>query len=364
MITHGLQMDDNLGIGIDAGGGSQDGMRAELTKDAAKSLAVARVVRTHSKPVAALDFHHTGELLASSGTDDNLSFVDTLSGEVKKTLALKKYGCGAVRFIHNRASAPTLLIASAALTAETSGGAPGAAANHSVRALEVASSNYARYYAGHTARVVGLAPSPADPGVFLSGSVDASARLWDARRRDAVGVITLRTGRPPAVAFDPKGLVFGAAFLDGAQMLVKLYDARLYSEGPFVEFEIDAGITDPSEFAFSPDGEHFLIASAETGEPVRVFDAYEGKPWRELVRPEGRNGGALSAGFSPDAKFVVAGCEDHGVCVWDVASSDVLLDKPDSHALPVGAAAWNPVFGMMATACQNVVFWLPTVVVG
>jgi COMPASS component SWD2 len=351
-----LPMDDSLTIGSSM----HDGPRAELTREAAGSLEVARVIRTHSKPVASLDFHHTGELLVSSGTDDTLIFTDALSGNVRKTLPVRKFGCGAARFARDRSSSPTLFTASAALTTTNAGGGAGAAADHAVRALDVASCDYKRYYSGHTARVVSLAPSPADPTAFLSGSMDASARLWDSRRRDAVGVITLHTGRPPSMAYDPKGLVFGASFLDGSQMHIKLYDARLYSEGPFVEFAVDAGATDPSEFVFSPDGEHFMIASAEASAPVRVFDAYEGKLWRELARPEGRTGGTLSAGFSPDAKFVLAGCEDHSVCIWEMASSDVLLDKPDKHVLPVGAAAWNPVYGMAATACQNVSLWLPS----
>lgn len=323
---------------------STEGVRAELTPDIVRSFGVAQVVRDHSKPVNSLDFHRSGELLASSGSDETILFMHPLAGSVKKVLPVKKYGCGTIRFTYGT-GVPSLLTA----TCKTG-------ADDAVRALDVSACEYLRYYSGHSGRVVGLAPSPTDPTSFLSSSLDLSVALWDSRRRDAVGQV--KTHGTPAVAFDPKGLVFGVAYLDAVGTQVKLYDARSYEEGPFVEFCVE-GDADPTCFEFSPDGENFLLASGKVGNPVRLFDAYEGKLRRSFKRPEARKTVTMCARFSPDAKFVMTGGEDHGVCIWDIATSENLLDPSDKHVLPVSSCAWNPVYGTAASACQNVALWLP-----
>jgi COMPASS component SWD2 len=323
-----------------------DFVRAELTAHLVSSFAVAKIIRDHEKPVNSLDFHHSGMLLASAGSDDTLIFTEPRSGQVKNILPVKKYGCGVIRFLYNT-STPNLLTATAAKGADDA-----------IRALDLETCAYERYYVGHSARVVGLAPSPKDPALFLSSSLDFTVSLWDARKRDPIGQISLN-GRP-AVAFDPKGLVFGVSYLDKGSTQVKLYDARSYGDGPFVDFVAGQSTADPTTFAFSPDGEYFVLSSSETGDLVRTYDAYEGKEMRRFRQVGNRWSTTLCASISPDAKFLMTGYEDHSMCIFDVASSRCLVDVTDMHALPVTSVAWNPVYGMLATACQNIALWLPT----
>lgn len=321
-------------------------VRAELGTAAVRSLSIASVFRDHSKPVVSLDFHRTGELLVSSGSDEALVFSSPLQGAVKKVVPVHEYGCGVARFTADDA-APTLLVASAKTGVEDA-----------VRALDVAVCDYERYYAGHSARVVGVAPCPTSPGVFLSASLDCSVRLWDARRRDAAGVLALQ-GRA-AVAYDPKGCVFGVAYRDQAGTQVKLYDARAVTDGPFLSFLVDAGGADATCLEFSPDGDAFLLASggAGAGGGVRVFDAFSGAARAELA-PPAPAAAALAARWSADATHVAAGCEDGALRVWAVGDAALVLDRPGAHAVPAAAVAWNPVYGVVASAGQNVALWLP-----
>lgn len=319
--------------------------RLELNSDSVRSFTIARVLRNHRKPLKCLTFHCTGELLACAGADDAISFINPLQGDLKKYVRVKKHGCGSICFTHDRDSA-SLLIASSSIETDDA-----------MQSLDVVTCSYERSYEGHSARVVCIASSPTMPTQILSSSLDGTARLWDSRKQNAVGEINV--GGRPLVAFDPKGLVFGVAYKEGDKMPVKLFDARSYEDGPFVEFEVESSTVDPTNFLFSPDGEFFLIASPEEGNTVKIFDAYEGKSHRQLSRPSNRSGATLSACFSPDAKYVLGGGEDNSVTIWDIASGEVVLDRPDKHALAVGAVGWNPCYGTYATACQNVALWLP-----
>lgn len=327
---------------------SGESTRADLTSTMLNSLSVASVFRNHSRPVTSLDFHRSGEVLVSSGADDTLVFSSPLSGTVRKVLPVRKYGAGVVRFAH--ASAPPTLLTSSK-----------AGAGDAVRALDVATCTYTRFYHGHAARVTSIAPSPLEPSVFLSAST-GSVRLWDARRRDAVGEIAV--GTAAAVAYDPKGLVFGVAHTDGADGAVgthvRLYDARAAAEGPFMSFCCPAGGAEPTCFEFSADGDMFLLASVEVGNPVRVFDAFDGGLRREFVVEGETKTATHCARFSPDARFVLTGSENHGVGIWEVASARLVMEEKEVHPMAVDACAWNPKYGMVATACQNVALWLPS----
>lgn len=328
--------------------------RAELTRADVESFRVARVIRNHSKPISSMCFHQSGDVLVSGGSDDKLVFIDPRSGAVRRVTLVKKYGCGTVRFTSGFEE-------SLLLTTTTTTGA-----DHDIRALDVETSQYSRYFAGHTAKVVDIVTSPTESTSFLSSSMDMSVRLWDTRQKDASARLQLQ--ERPIVAYDNKGLVFGIAYLDkthgqgDGQTVVKLYDPRNFEEGAFSSFKLDVGPSGPTCFSFSPDGENFLLASAHVGNPVRIFDAYEGKHRKDIHQPRSRNTSILSASFSADAKFLMTGAEDHGVALFELSSSTCILDAPKKHVLPVAATAWSPSSCMIATACQNVALWLPNTV--
>ena len=114
---------------------------------------------------------------------------------------------------------------------------------------------------------------------FLTASADGTVRLWDLRTPACNGVI--RCGTTPCVASDLQGLIFAAATDDGE---LKLYDARKYGQGPFIDFQV--GSVDPGTgkrprvtcAKFSPDGEGVLCVA---GGIMYIIDAFKGD---ELMR--------------------------------------------------------------------------------
>lgn len=318
--------------------------RAELTPQLLSSFAPARVLRKHHKPVSCLSFSQDGRHLVSSSPDDTIVLYDALQGTANASIPVQKYGAGVLRFIQDD-DPPTVVVASTT-------------ADHRIRALDLHHSQYVRSFDAHDSQVVSISASPQGPN-FISSSRDACVMLWDARQETPLG--KLRASGTPLVEYDPKGLIFGLAYnAPGLKTMVKLYDARLYNDGPFLEFLLD-NLSDsvPSCLKFSSDGEYFLLVNADVNATVSVYDAYKGACFRSFSGHRNASGVPLEASFSPDSAYISTGSDDGSIYMWALQSEKLLLEKPAVHAMPSACSVWNPVYSLFASACQNLLLWLP-----
>ena len=110
-----------------------------------------------------------------------------------------------------------------------------------------------------------MAFSP-DGKTILTGSLDNTARLWDAA-----------TGQPRGGAMTHQGPV--------------------------------------NAVAFSPDGKTILTGSVDG--KARLWDASMGRP---IGQPLTHQGAVIAAAFSPDGATVITGCRDGTARFWDVAT--------------------------------------------
>lgn len=316
-----------------------------LNSTLVSSFNVAAVFRNHRKSVSCIDICQDGKTMVSSSADDTIAVYNCLEGLDTSTIPVRKYGAGVVRFVQDN-QPPAVVVAS------TMG-------DHQIRALDIESQKYVRYFSGHDDQVVSMTSSPVGPH-FISSSQDSFIRVWDCRKKIAIGKV--RAVGTPLVAYDPKGLIFGITFnVPNSRTLVKLYDTRNFSDGPFLEFSLEnPSDSIPTCFKFSSDGEYFLVVNADVSAGVSMYDAYKGFPVRTFTGHRNASGMPLEASFSPDSKFVASGSDDGSVFVWDLETGETLLDKTQIHALPSACVVWNPVFAMSASACQNVLFWLPS----
>lgn len=317
----------------------------QLTPTLVSTFDVAAVHRQHQKSVSCLDFSRDGKTLVSSSADETVSVYNCLEGTLSSTIAVKKYGAGVVRFVQDHHPATVV-------TASTNG-------DHHIRALDIDSQKYIRYYNGHDSHIVSMSSSPVDPQ-FISSSQDSYIRIWDCRKRSAVGKVCA-TGTP-IVSYDPKGLIFGIAFnAPNLCILVKLFDTRNYQEGPFMEFSLpNPSHSAPTCFKFSSDGEYFLVVNGDVNASVTMYDAYKGFAVRTFSGHRNSSGMPLEASFSPDSGFVACGSGDGSVFLWELQTGNALVDQSEVHAMPSACIQWNPVYAMVASACQNVLFWLPS----
>lgn len=310
----------------------------KLVDHVVRSFKVAKVFRENTDRINSIDFSPNGDTLISCSEDDQIVIYDCEKGTQVRTVNSKKYGVDLIHFTHAKNTA----IHSSTKVDDT------------IRYLSLHDNKYIRYFPGHTKKVVSLCISPIED-TFLSGSLDKSLRLWDLRSPNCHGVMNV-SGRPVA-AYDPEGLIFAAGVNSES---IKLYDLRSFDKGPFVTFKLSQEKEcDWTGLKFSRDGKTILIST--NGSTIRLIDAFHGTPLQTFAGYLNNKGIAIEASFSPDSQFVFSGSTDGRVHVWNAETGYKVCVLNGDHPAPVQCIQFNPKYMMLASACTNMAFWLPTI---
>lgn len=304
-----------------------------------RSYKVCRVMRENTDTITSLDFSSDGNLLLSCNEDEQIILYDCEEGTPKTTVNSKKYGVDLIRFTHNK----------------TTGIHASTKIDHTLRLLSLHDSKYLRYFPGHTNKVNSLCLSPCDDS-FISASLDKSVRVWDIRQPNPVGMVQL-SGSKPIAAYDPEGLAFAIGVSSDS---IKLYDSRSFDNGPFSSFKC------PGEkgcewtgLKFSPNGKYILVYT--NGSIIRIFDAFNGNCVRTLEGVINNGNVSLEASFSPDSQFVACGSTDGQVHIWNIDKGYKVCVLNGDHPAAVQRVQFNPKKHMLASACSNLAFWLPSI---
>ncbi|GFS85103.1 WD repeat-containing protein 82 [Nephila pilipes] len=130
--------------------------------------------------------------------------------------------------------------------------------------------------------------------------------------------------------------------------------------GPFNTFRLpqDKGC-DWTGLKFSPDGKTILIST--NGQVIHLIDAFQGTPLQEFTGHVNNKGMPLEASFSPDSQFIFSGSTDGRVHVWSAETGAKTAELFCDHTGPVQCVQFNPKYMLLASACTNMAFWVPTV---
>ncbi|EDW52128.1 WD repeat-containing protein 82 [Drosophila sechellia] len=312
-------------------------MKIKLIDSVVRSFKVAKIFRENTDKINAIDFAPNGEHLISCSEDDQIVIYDCEKGTQSRTVNSKKYGVDLIHFTHANNTA----IHSSTKVDDT------------IRYLSLHDNKYLRYFPGHTKKVISLCISPVED-TFLSGSLDKTLRLWDLRSPNCQGLMHL-SGRPIA-AYDPEGLIFAAGVNSES---IKLYDLRSFDKGPFVTFKLNQEKEcDWTGLKFSRDGKTILIST--NGSVIRLVDAFHGTPLQTFTGYPNNKGIPIEASFSPDSQFIFSGSTDGRVHIWNADTGNKVSVLNGDHPGPVQCVQFNPKYMMLASACTNMAFWLPT----
>jgi WD40 repeat protein len=188
---------------------------------------------------------------------------------------------------------------------------------------------------GHTKSVVTVAFSR-DGGRVATGSMDRTAKLWDARTGRLLRTFPGHTLPITSAAFSPDGKRLITGSDDRSARIWNVATGR-------VERILKGHAGALRSVAFSPDGT-FVLTGSYDGK-AKVWDARTGKLRRTL---EGHKGAINAVAISPDGKRLLTGSFDSTAKVWDT-SSGVVLFTLTGHTEHVNSVAFAPDGSRMLT---------------
>jgi WD40 repeat protein len=192
-----------------------------------------------------------------------------------------------------------------------------------------------RIFIGHSGYVNAVAISP-DGKSMLTGSTDRSARLWN-MNGDVIQDFNGHSMSVNSVAFSPDG----KKILTGSQDMT----ARLWDLKGTVLQEFKGHKSDIRSVAISPDGQHILTGSSDS---TAILWDLSGK---QLIVLRNHLDQVNTVAFSPDGQFILTGSNDKTVKLWNQNGKlvrvfsgfpgpvNMAVFSPDSKMILIGANA-------------------------
>ena len=160
----------------------------------------------------------------------------------------------------------------------------------------------------HASRITSVAISP-DGRVAISGSVDASARLWDTRTGREIRTLAPHSGIVSAVAISPDGRLAVTGSNDETVAIHHMATGR-------VERTIDLGNTAVTHVTWLPDRTTLLVALDDG--TMQLHNIVTGQLVGELV--SGTYNPVVAVRITPDERLALTGTADGSIGLWNLQS--------------------------------------------
>jgi len=293
-------------------------------------LAPTMLLTGHAGEVFTAKFSPDGTVVASGSHDKHLFFWRTY-GECENFMMIPGHK-NAVLELHWTTDGERVITASPDKT---------------VRAWDSKTGEQTKRCVEHSNHVNSCCPLKQGPPLFVSGSDDATAKVWDMRQKQSVATLEEKY-QVCSVAFSAAG---DQVYTAGIENVVKAWDLR---RGAVVTAM--AGHTDTvTSLRVSPDG-NFLLSNAMDNS-LRIWDMRPYAPANRCTKilnghQHSFEKNLLKCDWSPDGTKVVSGSADRSVYVWEVASRKVLYKLP-GHNGTVNEAVFHPTEPIICSASSD-----------
>lgn len=181
---------------------------------------------------------------------------------------------------------------------------------------------------GHTDSVERAVFDPSGQRI-LTGSLDQTARIWNARTGQQLLILSGHTGFISSVSFSPDGTLALTTSYDGT--------ARIWDSRTGAVRRILKGHVEPIEMgAFSPLGDRVVTAGHD--HMARIWDSRTGQ---QLALLSGHADRVTVATFLPNGRAVLTASYDKTVRLWD-SQTGVQLKELRGHTHRVNLAVVSP----------------------
>ena len=190
---------------------------------------------------------------------------------------------------------------------------------------------------GHTSIVYSASFSP-DGKRIVSGSCDATVRIWDAETGTSILTLKGHSGWVMCSAFSPDGKRIVSGSSDNT---LKIWDAETGQEA--LTLKGHTGIVYSA--SFSPDGKRIVSGSYDN--TLKIWDAETGQ---ETLTLKGHSGTVRCVSFSPDGKRIVSGSSDNTLKIWDAETGQETLTLK-GHTSIVYSVSFSPDGKRIVSGC-------------
>ncbi len=160
---------------------------------------------------------------------------------------------------------------------------------------------------GHTGYVLATAYSP-DGKYIATGSVDKSAKLWNASNGKMIRTFAGHLESVSSLVFSPNGKYLLTGSIDSTSVLWDVQSGNQLRR-------LQAHTLEVTDVAFSPNGRYVATTSAD--KTAKIWDIQSGKV---LLSLEGHQQLVRTVVFTPNGKFILTAGSDKTVRLWNAKS--------------------------------------------